>query len=313
MKMTTSASLLLPMAILGLGCGGDASAHRAAASTTPHGDSPVATRSLLPRSARPQPADTPTIVVDPGHPSETSGGTVQHGVAEVHVAWLVALRLRDLLRADGYRVVLTKQRENEMVRNADRARIANRAGAELMVRLHCDATNGSGYTLYYPNRQGTVGGITGPSDTVIRKSRAAAAALHTGMSGILGGRLRDGGLRGDSETYVGSRQGALTGSIFSRVPVVTIEMVVLGARSDAEFISGTKGQDLMAHAIAEGVRRYVPRVPGGSGSVRDTSAGPPPRTDSSAAHRDSSRAANRSDDGGVGTPMARGEVTLGLG
>jgi N-acetylmuramoyl-L-alanine amidase len=294
MKMTTSASLLLPMAILALGCRADASPHRTAASTTPHGDSPVAARSLLLRSARPQPVDTPTIVVDPGHPSETSGGTVQHGVAEVHVAWLVALRLRDLLRADGYRVVLTKQREDEMVRNPDRARIANRAGAELMVRLHCDATNGSGYALYYPNRQGTVGGITGPSDTVIRKSRAAAAALHTGMSGVLGGRLRDGGLRGDSETYVGSRQGALTGSIFSEVPIVTIEMVVLGARTDAEFISGTEGQNLMAHAIAAGVRRYVPPLSGASS--RDPSAGPgstppsPARPDSSVAHRDTARA-----------------------
>jgi N-acetylmuramoyl-L-alanine amidase len=286
MKMMTFASLLLPIAILGLSCGGDASAHR-----PPRADSAVATQSSLQHPARPQAADTPTIVVDPGHPSETSGGTVQHGVAEVHVAWLVALRLRDLLSADGYRVILTKQRENEMVRNADRAGIANRAGAELMVRLHCDAANGSGYTLYYPNRQGTVGGVTGPSDTVMHQSRAAAAALHTGMTSVLRGHLRDGGLRGDSETYVGSRQGALTGSIFSRVPVVTIEMVVLGARPDAEFISSTEGQDLMAQAIAEGVRRYVPRGPDRAESTRDTASTTPPsfRPDSSAAYRDTAR------------------------
>lgn len=235
------------------------------------------------RAAHPQPADTPTIVVDPGHPSETSDGTVQHGVAEVHVAWLVALRLRDLLREAGYRVVLTKERENQNVRNADRAGIANRARAAVMVRLHCDATNGSGFTLYYPNRKGTVGGVTGPSDTVIRQSRSAAEALHAGMAPVLGGRLRDGGIKGDSETFVGGRQGALTGSIFSRVPVVTIEMVVLGARSDAELISSAEGQDLMARAIAAGVRRLAPLEPARTGP-----APVPPRPDSAVERHDSS-------------------------
>jgi N-acetylmuramoyl-L-alanine amidase len=234
------------------------------------------------------------IVIDPGHPSETSAGTVQHGIAEVHIAWMVSLKLRDLLQADGYRVALTKQREDEMVRNPDRARIANRAGAALMVRLHCDATNGSGFAVYYPDRPGTVRGVTGPSRSVMTRSRAAAVSVHAGMSDSLGRRLHDGGIRGDSQTYVGSRQGALTGSIFSEVPIVTIEMVVLGARTDAEFISGTEGQNLMAHAIAAGVRRYVP--PRSGASARDTSAGPgstppsPARPDSSVADRNTARA-----------------------
>jgi N-acetylmuramoyl-L-alanine amidase len=222
--------------------------------------------------ARPQPADSPTVVIDPGHPSETSPGTVQHGVKEVHIAWLVALGLRDLLRKDGYRVTMTKEREDQNVRNADRAGIANRAGAALMVRLHCDATNGSGFTVYYPDRRGTVRGVTGPADSVIRASRSAATALHAGMAGVLNGRLRDGGIRGDSDTYVGSRQGALTGSIFAEVPVVTIEMVVLGSRSDAEFISAASGQALMARAIAAGVRHFVapPASPAPPGARQDT-------------------------------------------
>jgi N-acetylmuramoyl-L-alanine amidase len=246
----------LLLAAVALGCGADAPAHRAPPAA-PAGAPPAAQRAVAAQPLRPAPADTPTIVVDPGHPSETSGGTVQHGVAEVHVAWLVALRLRDHLQRAGYRVMLTKQRENELVRNADRAGIANRAGAALMVRLHCDATNGSGFTLYYPNRQGTVSGVTGPSEAVMRRSRAAAEALHRGMAPVIGTRLRDGGIRGDADTFVGARQGALTGSIFSRVPVVTIEMVVLGAQSDADFITSAAGQELMARAIAAGVDQVV--------------------------------------------------------
>jgi len=42
--------------------------------------------------------------------------------------------------------------------------------------------------------------------------------------------LKDGGVRGDSKTLIGSKQGALTGSIFSQVPIVTIEMVVLAIK-----------------------------------------------------------------------------------
>lgn len=270
-----------------LGCGADAVPDRGTALVPPASDSAAGRGAHERRSRLP---GQPIIVIDPGHPSETGGGTVQHGVAEVHVAWLVGIRLRDLLRAQGYRVILTKSREDERVRNADRAAIANRAGAALMVRLHCDATAGSGFTLYYPNRRGTVNGVTGPSDTVMRRSRAAADSLHAGMAGVLTGRLRDGGIKGDSETAVGGRQGALTGSIYSRVPVVTIEMVVLGARSDAEFIASAEGQALMSRAIAAGVGRFVPIGPATprQDSVARSSGRPP--ADSSGS-RDTARSA----------------------
>lgn len=240
----------------------------AAACDRPSAGGPAAAPTLSARVPRPSAppsapstapaADSTVIVIDPGHPSETSAGTVQHGVAEVRVAWQVAQRLSAELRSRGYRVVLTKAREDELVRNADRARIANEAGAALMVRLHCDASAGSGFALYYPDRQGTVQGVTGPADSVIEQSRRAARAVHAGMAPLLAPRLRDGGIRGDSRTYVGARQGALTGSIFSRVPVLTIEMVVLGHAPDARFISTAEGQGLMTRAIAEGVHRFAP-------------------------------------------------------
>jgi N-acetylmuramoyl-L-alanine amidase len=228
-------------------------------------------QSLAPATAPPT-TDSVVVVIDPGHPSETSAGTVQHGVAEVRIAWQVAGRLAAELRSRGYRVVLTKSRENELVHNERRAGIANEAGAALMVRLHCDANAGSGFAVYYPDRPGRVRGVTGPSDSVIAQSHRAAAAVHAGMAAVLAGRLHNGGIRGDSRTYVGSRQGALTGSIFSRVPVLTIEMVVLGNRSDARFISSDSGQALMARAIADGVQGFVP-APGFRSSSDSTVAG----------------------------------------
>jgi N-acetylmuramoyl-L-alanine amidase len=98
---------------------------------------------------------------------------------------------------------------------------------------------------------------TGPSQEIIERSKIAAAAVHQGMAKALEGALKDGGVRGDSKTAVGSKQGALTGSIFSEVPAVLIEMVVLSNTGDAEFIKTEEGQMKMARAIAEGIKLYL--------------------------------------------------------
>jgi N-acetylmuramoyl-L-alanine amidase len=203
--------------------------------------------------------EPPTIVIDPGHPSEvSSGATVQHGTTEVHVAWRVAERLARLLRAHGYHVLMTKSAERINVTNIDRARIGNVAHAALVVRLHCDASADSGYAIYHPDREGTAHGRTGPSAAVMRASADAAESLHVSMARMLAGKLKDGGVRGDSKTAVGEQQGALTGSIFSDVPIVLIEMVTLSNAHDAAFIKSPAGESLMAQAIASGIARYVP-------------------------------------------------------
>ena len=204
-------------------------------------------------------SSVPVIVIDPGHPSEvSSGATMQNGTSEVHVAWQVAQLLVPILESNGYRVEVTKTGERQTVTNVARAEIGNRAGAALVIRLHCDASSDSGYALYYPDRAGTAHGRTGPSSDVMRRSAAAAESVHISMSRILGTRLKDGGVRGDSKTAVGSAQGSLTGSIFSEVPIVLVEMVTLSNRHDANFIKDAKGRALMARALADGVSRYVP-------------------------------------------------------
>lgn len=213
---------------------------------------------LLALAPRATLAQRPVVVVDPGHPSETAAGdVVLNGAREVEIAWRTSLLLRDELRRQGYRVVMTKRSVRELVTNRRRAEIANEAGAALLVRLHTDAADGRGFTLYYPDRQGTVDGKTGPSPAVIEGSARAARLLHEGMAEVLRGVLPDGGIKGDSKTFVGSRQGALTGSIYSEVPAITIEMVFLNDPDDARFIRTERGRRIMARAIARGVDRAV--------------------------------------------------------
>ena len=77
------------------------------------------------------------------------------------------------------------------------------------------------------------------------------------MLSILRGHLKDRGVKGESRTKVGRMQGALTGSILSKAPVVTVEMVFLNNRHDANFIKTEAGQSRMARALANGVIDYL--------------------------------------------------------
>lgn len=198
------------------------------------------------------------VCIDPGHPSEVNSGLeVQNGTTETHIDWVVAQKLQKLLTAQGIKVVMTKSAEKQLVKNKERALIANRAGADLMVRLHCDSSPHEGYAIYYPDRKGTTQGKTGPSQEVMDRSREAAQALDRAMGKGLNGMLKNNGVLGDSKTFVGGKQGALTGSIFSEVPVVTIEMVVLSNKADAALIQTAVAQNRMAQAIADGVMLYV--------------------------------------------------------
>ncbi len=200
-----------------------------------------------------------TICVDPGHTSETSAGTqsLDGKLTERHVNWVVGQRLAALLRADGASVVLTKASEGQIVTNRRRAEIANAAHAVLLLRLHCDSNAPSGIATYYPDRQGTRFGMTGPSAEIIARSRAAAEAFHPAVASALRGALPNDGIKGDSATFVGGKQGALTGSIFARVPALTVEMCVLTNAHDYAFIRTPAGQERMARALLIGVEAYA--------------------------------------------------------
>jgi N-acetylmuramoyl-L-alanine amidase len=172
------------------------------------------------------------------------------------VNWDVGQKLRSLLEEKGYEVVMTKLVEEEVVTNRHRAEIGTFRKADVMVRLHCDAGSHRGTATFYPDREGSRWGVTGPSPEVIAGSRAFAQALHPAMIEALGPDWPDLGIKGDSKTAVGARQGALTGSIFSGIPVVTIEMVVITQPEGEKFISSEEGQTRMAQAIAAGIEAH---------------------------------------------------------
>ncbi len=217
----------------------------------------------------PTPAPPPlagrTVCIDPGHPSEVGRGcTGPHGLTELHVNWVLAQRLSRSLEGLGARVVLTKTSEPELVTNRRRAEIANAAGADLLLRIHCDARRRRGTATYYPDRQGTSGGRTGPSQEVIERSRLCAGRFHAALLQTLGPGWGDCGVLPDAATAVGARQGALTGSIFSETPVVTVEVVALTLAEDEAFAASEEGLARLTEALAAGVAAALGPAPDGT-------------------------------------------------
>lgn len=203
-------------------------------------------------------AQSRVICIDPGHPSEVGRGTHGRQFTEIQVVWKVAVLLKQKLEADGYQVVMTKNSEEEFVRNKRRAEIANASHAALLVRLHCDAEGGRGFGTYYPSQQGKSQGVTGPSRQVIAESKAAAEKFHEGVVQSLNGLLPDRGLMTDLQTAVGHKQGALTGSVFSKVPVLLVEMLVLTNPKDEAVLTREDGFGRLAEALRSGVHSAVP-------------------------------------------------------
>ncbi len=194
-----------------------------------------------------------TVCIDPGHSKATVGAVGKRGGVEYKLCWQVALKLKAELEKSGVTVILTKKNVAENVTNENRAAIANANHAALFLRLHCDAGSESGLATFYPAQTGIKDGVRGPSSEVITASKRAASAFHPAVIVDLKGILKSRGIRTDKQTAIGSKQGALTGSIFSKVPVVLVEMCVLSNPKDEAFILKEQNQERLAHALAEGV------------------------------------------------------------
>ncbi len=239
------------------------------ASTTPAAvDSAAAAETEQPATnLPPKPLAGYVICIDPGHPSEVNSGFArQNGTTETEINWQVALRLKRILQNEyGATVKMTKFSLKEKVTNRRRAEIANEAEADAAIRLHCDSEPSgkrSGIAIYYPDRQGKAAdGKVGPSAQVCAQSAELAAGIHTGIVNKLTGKLTDNGIKTDYATAIGRKQGALTGSVYSQVPVALVEMVFLSNPQNAAFVKSSKGQELLAAAFADGLATYLKTSP----------------------------------------------------
>jgi N-acetylmuramoyl-L-alanine amidase len=207
-----------------------------------------------------RPAHLRVVVVDPGHGGEDAGVHVERAV-EKDLALGLALLLRTELarRLPGVQVVLTRA-DDRAVSAEQRAEIANRARADLVLSLHFDAVPGtrrSGATAWCPPAGvGTPAGPVSPRapiallpwrEVALRSAaqgRAAAEAVLAEMDRAGAGPVR-------------MRERLMQPLLGVDAAGLMLDCATLSAAADRDRVPDPRGLQVMAAAIAEGVARWA--------------------------------------------------------
>lgn len=211
-----------------------------------------------------------TVVLDPGH-GGIDPGAEREGLVEKEIVLDFARTLRDLLRREGIKVVMTRDAD-EFVSLQARTGIAHQEGAALFVSIHADALSGGGargatvYTLSDTasdeasaqlaarhNRSDILAGVdlTGTDDEVTSvlldlarretepRSRAVAQAVIEGMAAAGGPMNRK-----------PWRQAGFSVLTSADIPSVLVEIGFLSSPRDAKNLADPVWRAVIAEGIA---------------------------------------------------------------
>jgi len=174
--------------------------------------------------------DSPiTVVIDAGHGGHDRGGIPGQRVAEKDMTLDVALRLRNILSASGYNVVMTRS-SDVYVPLAGRVVIANSYRNAVFVCIHFNATprsGASGIETYFYSRD----------------SLPLASAIHYYVAG--GAPTENRGVR--RRGYYVLRK--------TNIPAVLVECGFLTNPTEAAYAQAGSYRQKLAEEIAAGVRR----------------------------------------------------------
>ena len=169
-----------------------------------------------------------TVVIDAGHGGHDRGGIPGQRVAEKDMTLDVALRLRNVLSANGYRVVMTRS-SDVFVPLGGRVAIANSYRNAVFVCIHFNATGRSGAsgieTYFYS-----------------RDSLPLASAIHYYVTG--GAPSANRGVR--RRGYYVLRKTA--------IPAVLVECGFLTNPTEAAYAQSAGYRQKLADEIAAGIR-----------------------------------------------------------
>jgi N-acetylmuramoyl-L-alanine amidase len=179
------------------------------------------------------------VVIDPGHGGADRGATA-HGLEEAAVAESLATRLDGRLQASGVRTLLTRGPDT-CPTDTERAQLANDAGADLLVSLHCDradSPHANGVSSYH------FGTGTGTTSTVGEHLASLVQREVVSRTDLL-------------DCHVHAKTWELLR--LTRMPAVRVELGHLTSARDAARLADPAFIDTVAEALLVAVQRlYLP-------------------------------------------------------
>ena len=147
--------------------------------------------------------------------------------------------LRDLLLAEGATVVMTRDTQKTFVGMLERADIPNNAGADFVLRLHCNSGNqwAEGIQVYCPSDSSYAHEVA-DMDTYRTMGNTLLSAIKTAT----------GQTRGDctlNNSYVGNN--------WSKMPSFLVEMGYMTSQEEDYLLSTPVYQQWLAQGMVEGV------------------------------------------------------------
>ncbi len=179
---------------------------------------------------------------------DTTGTNTDAGYSEHAFNWDVTLRVRDLLRAHGVRVVLTRPNDTGVGPCVDaRAAVGNQPGVAAVISIHADGAAASGHGFH-----------------VCEDSRPPAGAAVAASSHRLTVAVHDALLHGSgltTSTYLGSNgyfpRSDLAGLNLATRPSTFLELGNMRNAGDAALQTSAAGRQRIAAAVAAGILAYL--------------------------------------------------------
>jgi N-acetylmuramoyl-L-alanine amidase len=154
----------------------------------------------------------------------------------------VALKLRDVLEKDGVEVIMVRTTDKVDITNSQRAEIANKAHADLFIRLRCDGSSSHsvhGISVLTPGKNKWTGPIVAPSMVAAKLvSRDAIKATKAKNRGIV-------------------RRTDLAGFNWCKVPTVLVEMGFMTNAKEDRRLAKSAYQHKLAAGMAQGILDYL--------------------------------------------------------
>ena len=230
------------------------------------------------------PAVPHLIVIDPGHGGPDPGGINKSlGTMEKTYTLDTSLRLKKLLEAAGFKVVLTRESDVDLSK-PNRAEIANVAGADFFVSVHYNVvqhdttTTGVEVMLFPPATQWSADSWS-PGQKVFVEDKQSPVNKFDVWNCVLGGALHKrllealhDGDRGEKFEHLAVLRGL-------KCPGVLVEPAFISSNAEAAKLGTAAFRDTIAGAIFAGIQDYAAVIRSlHPPAVQAPAAGPAPRS-----------------------------------